>query len=322
MGVSLKSLMRQESNFFNRGLKAGVIALLLVMSGLIGVVLFGCGESKRETEELAQKEREAKVKTNQGARAGELKVFIIAPGVEVKFRWCPATGAKGFMMGSPTTEKDRGSDETQHKVVLTKGFWMGETEVTQGQWEAVMGTTLRQLRDKVDKSWPLRGEGGVYPMYYVSWDDVQDFIKKVNQSGKLPKGMKAVLPTEAQWEYACRAGSTGAAYAGTGNLDDMGWYLDNAEKTTHPVGHKKANAWVLKDMHGNVWEWCSDWDGAYPRGLVIDPTGASGGSYRVFRGGCWYGAAKFCRSAIRARYLPGLGDYVLGFRLSLQPVSK
>ena len=213
-------------------------------------------------------------------------------------------------MGSPTTEKGRFSNETQHKVVLTKGFWMGETEVTQGQWKAVMGSNPSYFK-----------KGDDYPVEKVSWDDVQEFIKKVNQSGKLPKGMKVALPTEAQWEYACRAGSKGA-YAGTGSLDDMGWYGNNAKGSTHPVGRKKANAWGVKDMHGNVWEWCSDWDGAYPRGVVTDPTGASGGSSRVFRGGSWRGTAGLCRSAFRFRLSPGIGGSVLGFRLSLQSVSK
>jgi len=289
--------------------KATILASALVAGALSGV---SC-KSKRETKELAQKERGAEAKAIQGSRAGELKVFTIAPGVDVKFRWCPPTGAKGFMMGSPTTEKDRDSDETQHKVVLTKGFWMGETEVTQGVWKAVMGSNPSSFK-----------KGDDYPVETVSWNDVQEFIKKVNQSGKLPKGMKAVLPTEAQWEYACRAGSTGA-YAGSGRLDDMGWYNDEGwyEKgSTHPVGQKKANAWGLKDMHGNVWEWCSDWYGAYPRGVVTDPTGASGGSFRVLRGGSWEFPARACWSAVRYGNTPGYRDFGLGFRLSLQSVSK
>jgi len=169
--------MRRKSNFFNRGLKVGVIAVVaLVVLGLIGVVLFGSRESKRETEALAQKERGAEAKVNQGSRAGELKVFTIAPGVDVKFRWCPPTGAKGFMMGSPPMEKERDSDETQHKVVLTKGFWMGETEVTQGQWEAVMGCNPSDFKKSDD-----------YPVENVSWDNVQEFIKKVNESGSCLK---------------------------------------------------------------------------------------------------------------------------------------
>ena len=121
------------------------------------------------------------------------------------------------------------------------------------------------------------------------------------------------LPTEAQWEYACRAGTTGA-YAGNGKLDDMGWYWDNSGGKTHPVGQKRANAWGIHDMHGNVWEWCQDWYGDYPGGSVTDPTGPASGDDRVYRGGCWGDGARYCRSAYRAGYDPGDRSGRLGFR--------
>ncbi len=218
---------------------------------------------------------------------------VTVNGVEFAFRWCPAGT---FTMGSPEDEKDRDSDETQHKVTLTKGFWMLETEVTQKQWKAVMG------------SLPDCGfKGDNLPVECVSWNDCQEFCKKCTQLG-----LPVQLPTEAQWEYACRAGSTGA-YAG--NLDEMAWYSSNSGSTTHPVGTKKANAWGLYDMHGNVWEWCQDWYGDYPSGSVTDPTGPSSGSDRVRRGGSWGHNARLCRSALRNSYDPGNRYDHLGFRL-------
>jgi formylglycine-generating enzyme required for sulfatase activity len=124
------------------------------------------------------------------------------------------------------------------------------------------------------------------------------------------------LPTEAQWEYACRAGTTGD-YAG--NLDEMGWYGSNSGNKPHPVGQKRANAWGLHDMHGNVWEWCLDWYGNYPGGSVTDPKGAGSGSVRVLRGGCWNYVAGNCRSANRGGNVPGFRNGSLGFRLVLAP---
>ncbi|MBQ2621988.1 MAG: formylglycine-generating enzyme family protein [Thermoguttaceae bacterium] len=221
--------------------------------------------------------------------AGKRLVKVIN-GVEFAFRWCPAGT---FMMGAPMSETGR-SDEKQHKVTLTKGFWMLETEVTQKQWKAVMRNN------------PSRFKGDDLPVECVSLGDCQEFCKKCTQLG-----LPVQLPTEAQWEYACRAGSTGA-YAG--NLDDMVWYWDNSDRKTHPVGTKKPNAWGLYDMHGNVWEWCQDWYDDYPRGSVTDPVGPSSGSDRVFRGGCWLDSAGFCRSAYRFYIDPGYRDYTLGFR--------
>ena len=140
------------------------------------------------------------------------------------------------------------------------------------------------------------------PVTHVSWNDCQEFCRKT--------GLQ--LPTEAQWEYACRAGSTGA-YAG--NLDDMAWYENNSGSRTHSVGTKKPNAWGLYDMHGNVYEWCQDWFGKYPSGSVTDPTGPSSGSDRVGRGGSWDDDAGGCRSAYRSYGEPGYRYYYLGFRV-------
>ncbi|MDR3181874.1 MAG: formylglycine-generating enzyme family protein [Planctomycetaceae bacterium] len=233
--------------------------------------------------------------------------------VKFRFRYCPAGT---FTMGSPAGETGRYGNEKQHQVTLSQGFWMLETEVTQEHWESIMGEN------------PSRFTGEKLPVEKVSWNDCQDFVKKLNALGTAPKGYKFSLPTESQWEYACRAGTTGA-YAG--DLDQMAWYgsfdgigrdiatvgKGNSGNKTHEVGTKQANAWGLYDMHGNVFEWCNDWYGDYPTGNVADPVGASSGSYRVFRGGCWYYAALFCRSAIRSISTPDCTFNSLGVRVSL-----
>ena len=208
-----------------------------------------------------------------------------------------------FMMGSPSTEEGREDDETQHRVTLTKGYWLGETEVTQAQWESVMGIN------------PSRFKGASRPVECVSWNDCQAFIAIVNREARRQFGGEFRLPTEAEWEYACRAGSKGS-YAGTGKLDDMGWCSDNSGEQTHEVKGKEANAWGFYDMHGNVLEWCQDWYGEYQSGAVTDPTGSASGDARVLRGGCWDGGARFCRSADRGRLRPGVCYDYYGFRLA------
>ncbi|MCQ2378548.1 MAG: SUMF1/EgtB/PvdO family nonheme iron enzyme [Victivallaceae bacterium] len=215
---------------------------------------------------------------------------------------CPAGS---FMMGSPSYEDGCGSDEMRHRVTLTKDFYIGKYEVTQAQYEAVMGKN------------PSFFGGGDCPVERVSWDDAMNFCEKLNEltEGKRPAGYKFSLPTEAQWEYACRAGSTGA-YAG--NLDSMGWYVDNSGNETHNVGQKQPNAWGIYDMHGNVLEWCRDWYEGYT-GSATDPTGPCSGLYRVGRGGGWINLARYCRSAYRYGDAPGGCHSYLGFRVALVP---
>ena len=223
-----------------------------------------------------------------GTVAGETKVLELPGGVPMEMVWCPPGT---FTMGSPADEEGRGDDETQHKVTLTNGLWLAKMPVTQTQWKSVMGNN------------PSHHKGDDLPVVKVSWDDCQEFCKNAGLS----------LPTEAQWEYACRAGST-AAYAGSGKLEEMGWYTGNSDGEPHPVGQKQPNAWGLCDMLGNVWEWCADWFGDYPSGSVTDPKGASSGSYRVKRGGSWFSDAASCRSAYRRHYNPSDRDDDLGFR--------
>lgn len=218
-----------------------------------------------------------------------------------------------FTMGSPVNELGRLDDETQHEVTLTQSFYMQSTEVTQSQWEAVMGSN------------PSNNIGcSDCPVDNVSWDDVQTFITELNTWGE---GTYR-LPTESEWEYAARAGTTTAFANGDiteadcgydPNLDIIGWYCNNSSDTTHPVARKDPNAWGLYDMHGNVYEWCQDWYGTYPSSSVTDPTGPTSGSARVRRGGSWNLNARECRSASRLSFEHPDRDYSLGFRLLRNP---
>jgi formylglycine-generating enzyme required for sulfatase activity len=235
------------------------------------------------------------------AVSGPGKEFVNSIGIKFVYIQ-PGT----FMMGSPSNEPKRDSDERQHEVTFTKGFYMGTTEVTQGQWKEVMGN---------DPSY-FKNRGPDCPVEGVSWNDAQEFIKRLN---KKEGTSKYRLPTEAEWEYACRAGSTTAFANGSitvtdcghdPNLNEMGWYCGNSDNKTHHVAKKKPNALGLYDMHGNVCEWCQDWFGDYSSGHVTDPNGPSLGSNRMFRGGSWYNDASYCRSAFRSNYSPGdMSDY-------------
>jgi len=219
-----------------------------------------------------------------------------------------------FTMGSPDSDPNADSDEKPpHQVTISEPFYMGKYEVTQAQWQAVMGTTLQEQRDKANKDWSLQGVGAKHPMYYVSWDEVQDFIKKLNAIGDR---VSCRLPTEAQWEYAARAGEQHVYSFGNdaAKLGEYAWYSGNAGGTTHPVGQELPNAWGLYDMHGNVWEWVQDWYGPYEAKSVADPSGPDAGAIRVVRGGGWYDPARLARSAYRHRIHPGVRVNSLGFR--------
>ena len=241
--------------------------------------------------------------SSAGKTAGERRVITVK-GVEYAFRWCPPGN---FEMGSPKEEQWRGSDEQLHTVRLTHGFWLLETEVTQEMWESVMG--------KNPSDFYKGGITKLYPVECVSWVDCQAFCKKLSA---LSNAGTFRLPSEAQWEYACRAGSTGA-YGGTGKLDEMGW-CDDYRGRTHEVKRKKANAWGFYDMHGNVWEWCSDWYGSayYENWVSDDPVGPENGTCRVLRGGSWFSDARNCRSAGRSGSAPDYRDSNFGFRVALQ----
>jgi formylglycine-generating enzyme required for sulfatase activity len=283
--------------------------------------------------------------TTANRTAGAISKATLPGGVEMSFAYIPPGE---FQMGSNT----RSIEMPVHRVRISQGFWMGQTEVTQGQWEAVMKTTLRQQRDKSEvalkvrmqqlrskalsegntkvlqslkeseenyvDNYQIRGEGADYPMYFVSWDEAQEFVQALNN---LNDGYKYRLPTEAEWEYAARAGTTGD-YAGS--LDLMGWYCANsgdkpmsvkkcsaktvkvANGRTHPVGQKQPNAWNLYDMHGNVQEWVEDWfdENYYKSSPANDPRGPSSGRGRVARGGCWSAGSSCSKSWGRACHCP------------------
>ena len=213
-----------------------------------------------------------------------------------------------FMMGSAADEPDRGDDEgPQTRVTLTQNFFLGATDVTQGQYEAIMGTNPSDFK----------AVGKDAPVDSVSWSDAMAFCQKLTDreraAGLLPSGYIFTLPTEAQWEYACRAG-TAEAYVG--DPAEMSWYGDNSGGKTHPVATKLPNAWGLYDMSGNVYQWCIDWYGKYPGGSVQDWTGPATGKFHVLRGGSWYYTVLYCRSAYRD-YDPGFVGNFFGLRVAL-----
>ena len=202
-----------------------------------------------------------------------------------------------FKMGSPDSEEGAYDwEEPQHRVRITKPFYLGKYLVTQEQWEAVMGNN------------PSGFKGTKNPVETVSWDDCQQFVGKLNAKVGT-QGGKFVLPTETQWEYACRAESKTRFCFGDdeSKLGEYAWYRANSDEKTHPVGQKKPNAWGLYDMHGNVWEWCQDWwkNEYYKESAVDDPTGPIRGRFRVIRGGGWTDRARMCQSAYRSTGLPG-----------------
>lgn len=223
-----------------------------------------------------------------------------------------------FMMG---ITDEQGNDAQSNKIpahlVTLSSYYIGQTEVTQELWRAVMGTTVRQKRDRDRRGaeWDLRGEGAQYPMYYVSWDDCQEFVSKLNQL----TGKSFRLPTEAEWEFAARGGkkSRNFIYAGSNTPDNVAWYEDNSDSMAHPVGRKPSNELGLYDMSGNVEEWCQDRFGDYNTCLQTNPKGASSGLSRVERGGCWYFSSKFLRVSNRSYELPSRMHAYLGFRLAL-----
>ena len=223
--------------------------------------------------------------------------------------------AGDFEMGCGSSEPEsecKSNEKPRHSVKISQSFYLGKYEVTQRQWESVMRNN------------PSKFKGPDRPVENVSWEDVQEFIKRLNAK---EGHTRYRLPTEAEWEYAARAGST-TAYSFGNNVIEVhwsdfvlvsyAWYGDNSEET-HPVGQKPPNAWGLHDMHGNVWEWVQDWYGDYSTGTMVDPQGPTTGEDRVLRGGSWSSDAGACRSACRNVGEPDDCDESIGFRLALSP---
>jgi formylglycine-generating enzyme required for sulfatase activity len=279
-----------------------------------------------------------------------------------------------FMMGSPASEPLRKTDEgPQTRVTFTKGFWLGKTMVTIGQWKSVTGLDVRGQLGKMlhddtlydlggkkqtvrdfmrfsrdaDPGQYLANEDDNLPMYFVSWNDAMEFCKILNTRKRAirrwPKGYEFDLPTEAQWEYACRAGTTDATYAGpllvmeglrAPVLDNIAWYSANSPDDytgngfnvsgrkggPRLVTQKQPNTWGLYDMEGDIWEWCRDWYGPYPGGSLTDPDGPATGTDRVNRGGSFGSGPRDERSANRAKNPPPEASAYRGFRLALCPV--
>lgn len=244
-----------------------------------------------------EERRRAAERRAEGIRRvlNEIEFVLIEPGT--------------FAMGSLETETGRFYGEGPvHQVTLRQPFYLGKYEVTQEQWEAVMGSNPSFFS----------GCGGDCPVEWVSWEDTQEFIAALNRQ----EGVNVYrLPTEAEWEYAARAGTRTAYYFGddAAQLGAYAWYFDNADRTIHTVGQKRPNVWGLHDMHGNVQEWVADWYGEYPRGAVTDPRGPNTGTRRVLRGGGWFSLARLCRAADRGWDSPGYRSNGLGFRLARTP---
>ena len=252
-----------------------------------------------------------------------------------------------FTMGSPTNEAERDLDETQHTVTISRGFWMEKYLVTQGDWDyvAVVGSNPSYFRNGIDGT--INGGTGstitdelIHPVEWVNWYDASNYCALRTQQertrGLIPSNYVYRLPTEAEWEYAARAGTTTAFYLGSGLHSGQANFYGQFEydasvgrilnqwgielEITTPVGSYRANPWGLYDIIGNVEEWCQDWYDVYPGGSVIDPQGPASGSYRVLRGGLWGSIARDCRSACRYYYYPDVWPADgFGFRVVLAP---
>jgi RNA polymerase sigma factor (sigma-70 family) len=289
--------------------KLPALAAAVALTCLLGMVASAWAVAQARPESATQAENARPALRAPGGSGGKAKVppRRFTNGLGMKFVWIPPGT---FLMGSPRGEKGRNDDEVQHRVTLTKGFYMGAHPVTQGAWQKVMGGNPSAFR----------GEKNL-PVDMVSWDDCQAFIKKLRGKGGRPYR----LPTEAEWEYACRAGTQTPFHFGATISTGLANYNGNfaygegkvglSRGRTTPVGSFPANAFGLFDMHGNVYEWCHDRYGEYARNEVTDPKGPDGGKGRVMRGGCFYEAPGSCRSAYRTWVDPEGRFRSFGFRL-------
>jgi len=234
---------------------------------------------------------------------GDLLSMELGDGLAMTFAWCPPGE---FVMGTPSNEEGRYADESQRRVKLSEGFWLGRREVTQEEYEAVKRTNPSRHR-----------ESTMAPVEQITWEEAAAFCAELNRryASQLPAGYSFALPSEAQWEYACRAGSQGAYL---GNLAQFSWYGKSLETGTDQVAQREPNPWGLHDMQGNVWEWCQDWYGAYPSTDETDPKGRSGGEYRVYRGGGYSSTRQDCRPGNRSAVSPASRFGFLGMRVAIR----
>lgn len=244
----------------------------------------------------------------EGLRAAETSGGVqVVPDLEIELVRIPAGR---FVMGSE--EGEDGDEKPLTRVTLTDDFWIGRYEVTQRAWRILMDGTPSHFQGDERR-----------PVEQVSWLDAVEFCRRLTrreaEAGRLPEGMEFRLPTEAEWEYAARAG---IATDYVGELPEVGWYKENSGGTPHPVGEKAPNAWGLYDVHGNVWEWCLDWYGPYPGGEVTNPSGPDNGEERIFRGGSWRSGPVPCGLRNRNGAEPDERQWHVGFRIVLAPARE
>ena len=264
-------------------------------------------KQKPATTQVAPKKHKSQSKPTKGGtvkcvatKASYSNGTLTVNGIKYNMVW---VDGGTFRMGATSEQGSEISDEKPVHSVTLSGYYIGKTEVTQALWQAVMGSN------------PSYFEGDDLPVEQVSWDDCQEFIRKLNSL----TGQNFRLPTEAEWEFACRGGnnSRGYKYSGSNYIDNVAWYDGNSGDKTHPVATKSPNELGIYDMSGNVWEWCADWYGDYSSGRQTNPKGPYGGSGHVNRGGSWYNFARNCRSSIRIDDYPTYRDDLLGLRLAL-----
>ncbi len=288
---------------FNGFSKSILFAPLLSLL-LGGVLVVSCGDDDNE-EDVQTSASDQNSGNNGGSNdSGSENVF---PGKVftvngVSFKMIAVKGGT-FTMGATSEQTGAESDESPTHSVTLSDYYIGETEVTQGLWNAVMGCNPSNFTGNMQR-----------PVETVSWNDCQNFISRLNEL----TGETFRLPTEAQWEYAARGGykSKGYTYSGSNAIDDVAWHWYNSDRTTHPVKTKAPNELGIYDMSGNVLEWCSDWYDSYSSAAQTDPTGPSTGSYRVRRGGSWGHSATYCRVAHRSLCPPALVNGDTGLRLA------
>jgi formylglycine-generating enzyme required for sulfatase activity len=234
--------------------------------------------------------------------------YVKLGSLQLEMIWCQPGE---FIMGCSEDEEGDSEDAQLHSVTLTRGFWLGRYQVTQAEYDTLAAAA------GVPPS-PSKYVGERRPVERVTWVNAvkwcQELTKREREAHRLPEGYEYRLPTEAEWEYACRAGSS-APFSGSGVLSEMAWYDENSDHQTHEVGRNKPNAWGFYDMHGNVLEWCSDWF-SEPKGDAVDPKGPPSGSFKVLRGGCWFFLGSDCRCAYRLKREPNLRNCIFGFRVA------